>query len=711
MKKLLSLLIALSLVFTLVACDNTDEPVDVVDPVVDPVDPVEPLTPFEEVGMTMTDAMKDSEDYRLVYTAHYETLNYLESQSAGDNEYTANMVDGLVEVNKFNQIVPALATGWSSAIVDGKEVWTFDIREGVYWQENDTLLPVAEVVAQDWVTSAQYILEPGYNSELISLLTTFIDGGQNYYCSKQALIATESSEEAPQCTTNEDYTYNVDFAAVGVKATSKYTLEYTLIEPAPYFITVLTYNAYYPVNVDYLLSVGEEFGSDSTKILINGPYSMSADVKDIKIDLTRNPYYWDAGHVYAEAIEFVFAGGDLGTDYYRKLYEAGEIDGFRIMKDDISGMAYYVYGENNEGTDANPVRPEAVVRGTVSPYTYHNIWNYDRDSYVGNPDRTEAENTATKAAILNADFRLGFTFGSERAKWNSIWTPDNPNQWMRNTYSPRELAADSKGRDYVEYVYDVIAEMENLDRELVGEMYADGNDALYQPERAMEHFVAAKATLIAEGLTEADFPIQVEINTSDYKAADRIPHYEAFVESFNAQFGEYAIYTLTHPANSDENKEYQSTAKSYDMYDAMGWGPDYQDPKTYLNTYAINGDMISYAGLGADNFEIQELVLSDFDVMFREAAAITDSADIDERMRKFAEAEYQLLFVDGIILPLMSPRGDDIFISNIMPFQVNSVNYGLGKYKYKGLIVLDGPITAEERTALEAELEAERAAQ
>ncbi len=421
--------------------------------------------------------------------------------------------------------------------------------------------------------------------------------------------------------------------------------------------------------------------------------------------MVRNPCNWDAEHVYIEEIEWMFAGGDLGTDYYRKLYEAGEIDGFRLKEDDASGVEFYIYGSDGTGTYDAPARAEAVVRGSVSPYTYHNIWNYGRDSFIGS-ELTEEQHTATQTPIYNADFRLAYMFGYDRSQMLGFYTPDNPLQWARNTYSPRELAADSNGRDYVEYVYDVISEKEGIPREDVNAMYEDGVDALYNSTLATSHFAAAKATLIAEGLSESDFPIQVEMVTS-YNA-EKIPFYVAVADKFNSEFGEYMELVLVIPANADEYSLWKSQNKSYDMWDQMGWGPDYQDPKTYLNTYAISGDMISYAGLGEDEVDIQNSVLGDFDVLFQEAADITDSLDLNERMRKFAEAEYQLIFVDAIIYPYFSPRGDDVFISRVKPFSINSVNYGLGKYKYKGMIVLEEAITAEERATLEAELEAER---
>jgi len=647
-----------------------------------------------------------SANYRTTYAAHYDTLNYLVSQSAGDNEYTANLVDGLVEVNRLNQIQPALAESWEVSTRDGKQVWTFKIKQGINWQYNASLEPYGEeVTAQNWVTSANYILNPTYASELVGLLTRFVDGAANYNCSKLVDLAEAEGTEAPHCADEDDYVYNTDFSQVGVKAIDDYTLEYTMVSPAPYFLTALTYNSFYPVSENFLLETGDEFGKDSSFLLINGAYSLTTDEMDTQIELTKNPEYWDADNVFISTITYYFAGGDIGPDFYRLKFEAGEIDGFKIKEDDQVGWDKYIVGEDGSGSVENPYAPEAYVKSTVSPYTYYYLFNFARENYDGS-ELTEEEHALAEAAIMLPDFRVGLLHGMHRPTFTAQYTPNNPAQWVRNTYTPRELATDQNGRDYVDYVIDVIAEKTGEDRDTVATNMADGMDGNYDVALATEKLEAAKAQLIAQGFTEEDFPIKFETVCTDNNV--RVPYYEAFRDKFNAEFGELAEMVLVYPTNGDEWSQYSNVKKSYDMRINMGWGPDYADPSTYLNTYAIKGDMLSYSNL-SNNQALQNEVLGAYDALYRVGVEITDEDKIDERFREFAEAEYQLLFEDAVIVPNLSPRGDEVYVSRIKPYTVSSVTYGLAKAKYKGMVVLETPITREERQTLKAEYEAAQA--
>src|SRR5699024_11048430 len=47
---------------------------------------------------------------------------------------------------------------------------------------------------------------------------------------------------------------------VGVKAKDQFTLEITLVKPAEYFLSVLTFNAFLPINREFFLNLGGAFG-------------------------------------------------------------------------------------------------------------------------------------------------------------------------------------------------------------------------------------------------------------------------------------------------------------------------------------------------------------------------------------------------------------------------------------------------------------------
>jgi oligopeptide transport system substrate-binding protein len=110
----------------------------------------------------------------------------------------------------------------------------------------------AEVVAQDWVDAHKFGFDPKNASKNGNVAYEAVNNGNAYY----------------DC----EITY---WNEVGIKALDKYTLQYTLNRPIPYFLTMLTYVSFLPVNGQFLAEVGDDFGTDHTKILYCGAYRIS----------------------------------------------------------------------------------------------------------------------------------------------------------------------------------------------------------------------------------------------------------------------------------------------------------------------------------------------------------------------------------------------------------------------------------------------------
>ena len=126
----------------------------------------------------------------------------------------ANVIDSLVENDPYGNIIPGLALSWENS-EDGL-TWTFHLREGVKWydyQGNE----IAEVTANDFVDALEYVMT-AENESLTYSQVACIKNAEAFY--------------------NKEIT---DFAEVGVKALDDYTLEYTLEQPTPYFLSGLTY--------------------------------------------------------------------------------------------------------------------------------------------------------------------------------------------------------------------------------------------------------------------------------------------------------------------------------------------------------------------------------------------------------------------------------------------------------------------------------------
>ncbi|MBQ3230271.1 MAG: peptide ABC transporter substrate-binding protein, partial [Clostridia bacterium] len=173
---------------------------------------------------------KDS--YTIAYSSDPQTWDALATSMAADSEAIVNTYDGLYEYDVEGTLKPALALSHTVTTTgEGDEmrtVYTFKIREGQIWVDSQGR-KVADLTANDFVTGMQHMMDA--------------EGGLEYLI--QGVIVNASEYIAGDIT---------DFAEVGVKATDDYTLEYTLIGNPTYFLTMLGYNCFAPMNKEYYVA-------------------------------------------------------------------------------------------------------------------------------------------------------------------------------------------------------------------------------------------------------------------------------------------------------------------------------------------------------------------------------------------------------------------------------------------------------------------------
>ncbi|WIV11892.1 peptide ABC transporter substrate-binding protein [Proteiniborus sp. MB09-C3] len=110
---------------------------------------------------------------------------------------------------------------------------------------------------------------------------------------------------------------------VGIKALDEKTLEVTLERPTPFFLSLTSFITYIPAQKAAVEEFGEEFASAPDKMVYSGPFMIESWDKEQKLNLAKNPNYWDADTVKLERIE-----GDMISDNNTKinLYDTGELD-------------------------------------------------------------------------------------------------------------------------------------------------------------------------------------------------------------------------------------------------------------------------------------------------------------------------------------------------------------------------------------------------
>ena len=537
------------------------------------------------------------------YTSTPQTWDTLGSAQATSGEVISPTWDGLLIYDNENIQQPGLAESYE--VSEDGLTYTFHIRKGVKWVTSQGT-EVGEVKADDWVAGLQHACDT--KAGLADLIYGTVKNLQQYGTGEIT-----------------------DFSQVGVKAIDDYTLEYTLETNAPWFLTLTGYSALAPLSRDYYTSQGGKFGAefdsgdaaylygtDPDHIAYCGPYLVSNYTYQNTISYTANPAYWDAENVhnktitrrYSDGTDPLFAWNNFldGTFYsvtvssqVRPLAEeqVSEVD---PEKNYVEAYSY----SNHESTTS------IMNWNNVNRYAHSNLYN-DPSAMVSTKTVTDAERT--KAAMRNQNFRMALALSYDRYSYMSVvYGEENAYGQMTNSYVPGNFVSATKefsvdiagtpttfpaGTQYGEVLQAAIT-ADGYPMKVWDPAGADGAgssfsfDGWYNPEAAGEYLAKAVEELAAEGIEiSAENPIYLDMPYGDYDTTTSAAQ-QAVKQSYDAAFGGMVIVNLVACGDRDTENDanYNPTAgymMNYDLGGLTGWGPDYGDAQTYLDTVIPNG--------------------------------------------------------------------------------------------------------------------------
>lgn len=223
--------------------------------------------------------------YKSTFGSSIESLNPFTLENTSYYSYIANLMDGLIETDRYGRYVPALAESWESN--DDLTVWTFKIREGQYFVDHTGAKTEYEITAQSWVESLRYVADPKNDANYLSIFRKTIEGLDDYYWALSDIddgTITDMTREAAEATFDE---------TVGARAIDKYTLEYTLTGSTPYFLSFLLLESFLPIAPEFVAAQGEDFGTSKETLLYCGGYYLSTMERDKMVVMTANEHYWE----------------------------------------------------------------------------------------------------------------------------------------------------------------------------------------------------------------------------------------------------------------------------------------------------------------------------------------------------------------------------------------------------------------------------------
>ena len=607
-------------------------------------------------------AAQDAKVYRTLYSSEVTTLNYLTTSSTNEYAIGANVVDCLVEYDCYGNIIPSLAESWESN--DDMTEWTFHIRQGVKWVDKDGK-EVADVTANDWVATAWYVNDAVNDSGSQYMYDTgsVVHNAQAYYDYTAYLLESENGTKTTDADGDPiEVVEEVKPEDIGVKAVDDYTLVYTLDQPCPFFLSVLSYTSFMPVYGPFLEEQGDQFGLDAESLLYNGAYILSSFEPQYERVLTKNPTYWDKDNVLIDEIRETYIAE--ANSVAASMYQAGEIDYLSVSSDLLDSML-------KDETTKDKIHASRVDNS----FSYFYCFNFDPQF----DDVYEPENW--KLAANNENFRKAVMAGLDRVKALTVSDHYNPEKLLNNTVTPANFAVGA-GKDFTQY--DAV------------KPYTDGDS--FDAAKAVEYRDAAKAELTAAGAT---FPIKVLMpynpSTSNWDKECQVVE-QQLEGLLGADFIDIIV-------EAGPETGFLSSVRRSGKYALLkcNWGADYADPQTWSEPF-IEGNNYNFWDISGN--ADTEALFAAYSEQVARAASIYD--DEEARYTAFAEAEAMLLD-HAIIIPYSISAGDGYVISNLNPLEGEFASYGVARERYKYQKLYDTSMSMDEFNAAFEVWEAERA--
>jgi len=602
---------------------------------------------------------KGEKTFSYIYETDPDNLNYLTTNKAATANITSNVVDGLLENDRYGNFVPSMAEDWSVS-KDGL-TYTYTIRKDAKWYTSEGE-EYAAVKAQDFVTGLKYAADK--KSDGLYLVQESIKGLDAY-------VKGEIT----------------DFSQVGIKALDDYTVQYTLNKPESFWNSKTTMGVLAPVNEEFLNSKGDDFakGTDPSSILYNGPFLLKSIVAKSSVEFEKNPNYWDKENVHIGKVKLSYWDGQ-DTNKPTEAFKDGSFTMARLFPTSAS------YPEIEKSFKDN------IVYTPQDSTTYLVGTNIDRQSYKYTSKTTDEEKTSTKKALLNKDFRQALAFGFDRTAYASqVNGASGATKLLRNLFVPPTFVQ-ADGKNFGELVKEKLVtygdEWSNVNLD-------DAQDGLYNPEKAKAEFAKAKTALQAEGVK---FPIHLDMPV-DQTNTTKVQRVQSLKQSLEATLGTDNVVVDIQQLQKDDvlNITYfaeTAAGEDWDISDNVGWSPDFADPSTYLDIIkpSVGENTKTYLGFdsGTNNAAAKQVGLEDYEKMVVEAGE--EVSDVSKRYEKYAAAQAWLTD-SALLIPTTSQTGRPM-LSKMVPFTLPfaySGNKGTTEaLLYKYLDLQDKAVTTEE---------------
>lgn len=483
MKKALALVLALALALSLVACGGA---------------------PASTSGSTSGSASAtatgglypgtaDPEGITVNLASEPPEMNPLTTTDSTSMNVLRHIYQGMMYLDAEDNAVPGVAESYE--VSEDGLTYTFKLKEGLTWSNGEP------VTSADFVFGLRTFFTPETAGDYQSTWATLIQGAEAAF-----------KGEAPV----ED---------IGIEAPDEYTVVYHLNNPAPYFLSVLAFPSFFPINEKGWNDCGglDGYGTEADKMVTNGAYNITEWQHQDHITLTKNDNYWNAAEEASiKTIKFVMID-DNNT----------ALNGFMTGEYDMIGLS---------GQQKKDLEAEGAAK--LGQYADGGVWYF--------------EYNVTQPGLSNAKVRQALTMGIDIPSFmENIVMNDSK---AANCFTPDAV----KGADGVTGSFNAAA----------GDLIDHSSD-----------FEAAKALLeeglAEEGMTVDDLEISILTDTGDTAAKNCA----FFQEQWKTNLG---LTNVTVDQQEFQSRLDKMSNRDFSVVFA-GWSCDYNDPNSYLDLWITGG--------------------------------------------------------------------------------------------------------------------------
>ena len=548
-KKLLSLVLASAMAIGLMACgggsDNasTDGAAD-------------------GSGDAATETSASGSDLNVMLETPVESLDPQEATDGTSFEVIADFTDGLMQMDSDGQPVNAIAESYE--VTDDNLTWTFKLREDAVWSNG------TPVTAADFVFGWQRAVDPAVASEYSYMLS---DIGQ--VKNAAAIIAGD-----------------MDKSELGATAVDEHTLEVQLEAPVSYFLSLMYFPTFYPVNEEFFNSCGDSYATSPDTLLSNGAFVMDDyEPAATALHLTKNADYYDADTVQLSGIKY-----QVIQDSQQALmsYQSGDLDMTLVNGDQV-----------------DQVKDDPAFKAIGAGY----LW------YV-------SPNMDAVPELANQNIRYALTMAIDREAITENVLKDGSQPTL--TAVPRDFATGPDGSFFSED-QEQFSDVCSFDAAAAADYWNQGLEEL--------------------GITSLELDMVVDDDDAPKKVS------QVLKEQWENTLPGLTVNLVTEP----KKQRVQDMQEGNFQLGLTRWGPDYDDPMTYLGMWVT--DNSNNYGLWSN---------ADYDAIIADCTTGQYVSDAEARWNALYDAE-KIVMDEAVIFPLYTQSNAEMLSTSVSGVEFHPV--------------------------------------